>query len=209
MDVEWALAQLENWFHLRERVPLPPEEATPSRKTRPLGSDSERDASDHVVRSISDAVYTEPLRYIRPESSELHPWVWDAARPHWTSGNHDAAVWAAGVNVNSRLQTKIGRKDLSDGRLIRDAFGTDDPKPGHPRLRLADDSNPDHFKDVHAGAANFGQGLYAAVRNVVNHVDAGEHSFREGEALEALAAFSLLARWIDRAQVVSVEATAI
>lgn len=31
----------------------------------------------------------------------LHPWVWEAARPHWEGGNYDAAVWAAAINVNT------------------------------------------------------------------------------------------------------------
>lgn len=58
---------------------------------------------------------------------------------------------------------------------------------------------------MHVGASNLGQGLYSAVRNVLNHTDATEHSFREADSIESLAAFSLLARWIDRAEVVSVE----
>ncbi|SFR79615.1 Protein of unknown function (Hypoth_ymh) [Agromyces sp. CF514] len=134
---------------------------------------------------------------------QLHPWVWDAAQPHWESGNHDAAVWAAAVNVNSRLQQKVGRRDLGESKLLEQAFSTSVPEAGKPRLRLCDDSNPDLFKDMHVGAALFGKGLYSAVRNTLNHVDASQHNIREAEALEALAAFSLLSRWIDSADLVS------
>ncbi|MCZ7537371.1 MAG: TIGR02391 family protein [Acidimicrobiia bacterium] len=46
----------------------------------------------------------------------------------------------------------------------------------------------------------FAEGLYAAIRNPGMHVptDGGEEQL----ALEQLAAFSLLARWVDQAEVV-------
>jgi hypothetical protein len=234
MDFDWALKQLENYLTLYERVPLPTEEMRSNRKTRRRGSVVELSNIDNVVKMIAEVTYGEPFRYVQEhlvrrliweltegdevrarlgmaepapsiEASALHPWVWEAARSHWTSGNHDAAVWAAGVNVNSRLQRKVGRKDIGEGQLLREAFSADEPKPGRPRLRLTDSSNPLLFQDLHVGASNFGQGLYSAVRNVLNHVEADEHSIRESEAIEALAAFSLLARWIDKADVVKSE----
>ncbi|WP_159623680.1 TIGR02391 family protein [Ruania rhizosphaerae] len=138
-------------------------------------------------------------------ADSLHPWVWDAAEPHWRSGNHDAAIWAAAINVNSRLQSKVDRKDVGESALLKECFSTDDPKPGRPRLRRCGPENPDLFKDMHRGPANFGQGLFAAVRNPLNHVTADDHLIGEAEALEALASLSLLARWIDQAEVVEVE----
>ncbi|MEB0203709.1 TIGR02391 family protein [Cryobacterium sp. 5I3] len=234
MDFDWALEQLENYLTLHERVPLPTGEMRSNKKTRFRGSVAELSNIENVVKAITEVTYGESPRYVREdlvrrliweltegdevrarlglaepapsiEASALHPWVWEAARPHWTSGNHDAAVWAAGVNVNSRLQRKVCRKDIGEGQLIREAFSTDEPKPGRPRLRLADPTNPSLFQDLQVGASNFGQGLYSAVRNVLNHVDADEHSIREAEAIEALSAFSLLARWIDRADVIKTD----
>lgn len=130
----------------------------------------------------------------------LHSWVWKAAQPHWESDNHDAAVWAAAINVNTQLKTKAERPDLGESKLVQEAFGTSAPEPGKVRLRLCDDSNPDLFKDRHIGAITLGKGLFSGVRNPLNHVGADDLS--EQEALETLAAWSLFARWVTRAEVV-------
>ncbi|WP_181411031.1 TIGR02391 family protein [Nocardioides humi] len=130
----------------------------------------------------------------------LHPWVWDAARPHWESDNHDAAVWAAAINVNTQLKAKAERPDLGETKLVQEVFGTSPPEPGKVRLRLCDESNPDLFKDRHIGAIMLGQGLFSGVRNPLNHV--GADDLTEQEALETLAAWSLFARWVTQAEVV-------
>lgn len=87
-------------------------------------------------------------------------------------GNHDAAVWAAAINVNTALKSKAERPDLGESRLVSAAFGTPVPEPGQVRLRLCDESNPDLFKDRHVGAINLGHGLFSGVRNPLNHVGA-------------------------------------
>lgn len=235
MDVEWALAELRKYQWLHERVPLPPEEADEKHKTAYRGTLDERKNQAHTVETIAQAVYGKSVRWFgardvhrliweltegdaareklglneEPEpafqANKMHPWVWEAARPHWTSGNDRAALWAAAINVNSRLQAKVGRKDLGESKLLREVFSTEAPREGRARLRLCDESNPDLFKDMHVGASSLGQGLFAAVRNPLNHVTEDEHDLSEAESLEALAAFSLLARWIERAAVVSVD----
>lgn len=136
----------------------------------------------------------------------LHPWVWEAARPHWESGNHDAAVWAAAINVNTKLKARAERPDLGESKLVQEAFGTGAPEPGRLRLRLCDASNPDLFRDRHVGAIQLGQGLFSGVRNPLNHI--GAEDLSEQEALETLAAWSLFARWVDRADVERGDATA-
>ncbi|GAB3129413.1 TIGR02391 family protein [Glaciibacter psychrotolerans] len=234
MDVDWALKQLDLYLSLHERVPLPPEEVKPNKKTRLRGSVEERSNAQNSVLAIAEVIDRERPRWAGEslvrrliweltegdeareklgaegdppplvEGKSLHPWVWEAARPHWTSGNHDAAVWAAAINVNSRLQRKVNRKEIGEGQLVRESFSPESPKPNVPRLRLCDPSNVSLFKDMHVGAGNFGQGLFSAVRNVVNHVEPDEHSFRDADAIEALAAFSLLARWIERAELETV-----
>lgn len=138
-------------------------------------------------------------------AATLHPWVWQAARPHWESRNHDAAVWAAAINVNTALKTKTERPELGETKLVQEAFSTGAPEPGKPRLRLCDASNPDLFRDRHVGAMQLGQGLFSGVRNPLNHV--GAEDLTEQEALETLAAWSLFARWIDRAELARSEDT--
>jgi hypothetical protein len=232
-EPEWALNELREYLRLHERIPLPLEDVTPNAKTRARGSKDQREAQSLVVRHIWEAIFGNWPRYVDESSarrcifeiergaemraklepgdapvldaSELHPWVWEAARPHWVSGNHDAALWAAGINVNSRLQTKVGRKDLGETKLLQECFSLEPPKPGRPRLRLCGDENPDLFKDRHVGAMQVGGGLYAAVRNPLNHVVPDDNPLTEREALECLAGFSLLARWIERAEMVTVD----
>ncbi|CAD12002.1 hypothetical protein (fragment), partial (plasmid) [Streptomyces coelicolor A3(2)] len=51
----------------------------------------------------------------------------------------------------------------------------------------------------HEGAAAFARGVYVAIRNPIAH-ELGDE-LKEHEALEQLAAFSLLARWVDDATV--------
>ena len=231
VDVEWALSQLNEYLRLNERVPLPHSEVTPRRKTRPRGSETEREHARNVALLVAATIYETPPRWVDSESvrrmiwelttgdevrerlglneataprinvDALHPWVWEAARPHWTADNYDAAVWAAAVNVTSRLQQKVGRRDVGEGSLIAECFSTDPAAPGRPRLRRCDQSNPSLFKDMHSGAISFGRGLYSAVRNPLTHDADRERHGGQIEYLEALAAFSLLARWISEAAV--------
>lgn len=232
--MDWALEQLENYLGLLERVPLPAGEQRVNKKSRTRGTEREIKEATHVVSAIEEALHDRPARWVNRDlamrlrweltdgdevrqrlgldvpppaySGEImHPWVWDAASSHWDSGNFDAAVWAAGVNVNSRLQKKCSRKDIGESKLLNEAFSLDDPAEGRPRLRLIDRSNPDLFRDVHIGAASLGRGLYSAVRNPINHVGADVHGFGEAESMEALAGFSLLSRWIERAGVERIE----
>lgn len=138
-------------------------------------------------------------------ANTLHPWVWEAARPHWEGGNYDAAVWAAAINVNTQLKNKARRPDLGESNLVEAAFGISPPEPGRVRLRLCDETNPALFKDRHLGALSLGRGLFSGVRNPLNHV--GAEDLTEQEALETLAAWSLFARWIAQADVLISEAT--
>jgi hypothetical protein len=149
----------------------------------------------------------EKLRWSSPTiaAEDLHSWVWDAARPHWSSNNHAAAVWAAALNVNSRLQRKLGRRDKGESKLLQEAFSAAPASEDSPRLRLCDHSNEELFKNRHSGAIDLGKGLYAAIRNPLNHVAPDELDLGEQDALEYLAAFSVLCRWIDSADVVTHE----
>ncbi|WP_097966321.1 TIGR02391 family protein [Streptomyces sp. or20] len=133
------------------------------------------------------------------DASTLHPWVWGSVQGLWGSGHYRQAVGVASVAVNAQSQAKLGRKDLSESKLLGDAFSTRDPEAGKPRLRLAPDDGSETWRSRHDGAAAFARGVYAAIRNPIAH-EAGDE-LEENEALEQLAAFSVLARWIDSATV--------
>jgi len=138
----------------------------------------------------------------RLSAAAMHPWVWDGARSLWHSGHFREAVTAAARKVNAETQNKVGRRDVSETRLFQQVFSVDAPKAGQPRLRLMADDGSDTFRSIHRGAMAFAEGCYAGIRNPNSHED-GLPELPEHQALEQLAAFSVLARWVDTAVLVS------
>jgi hypothetical protein len=131
-------------------------------------------------------------------AASMHPWVWDGARSLWSTGHYREAVGAAARRLNAEVQNKVGRRDLSEAKLFQSVFS---PNPGsatEPRLRIIPDDGGATYKNMHRGALMIVDGWYAAVRNPVAH-DEGE--LGENEALEQLAALSMVARWADSATV--------
>ncbi|MZD10417.1 restriction endonuclease [Streptomyces sp. SID5785] len=131
-------------------------------------------------------------------AATMHPWVWSGACSLWQSGHFREAVTAAAKKVNAETQNKVGRRDAGETALFQSVFSKDDPRPGQPRLRLRADDGSDTFRSVHRGAAAFAEGCFAGIRNPNSHED-GLPELPENEALEQLAAFSVLARWVDAA----------
>ncbi|MGW5094237.1 TIGR02391 family protein [Streptomyces nodosus] len=128
----------------------------------------------------------------------MHPWVWEGARALWQSGHFREAVTAAARKVNAETQNKVGRRNPSETKLFQNVFSLSAPKADEPRLRLMDDDGSDTFRSIHRGAMAFAEGCYAGIRNPNSHED-GLPELPEHEALEQLAAFSVLARWVDAA----------
>lgn len=60
------------------------------------------------------------------------------------------------------------------------------------------DDGSDTFRSLQRGAATFAEGCCAGIRNPNSHED-GLPELPQHEALEQLAAFSVLARWVDTA----------
>lgn len=105
------------------------------------------------------------------------------------------------MRINAETQAKVGRRDVSESDLLNQVFSLDPPKSGVPRLRLMVDDRSKTFQSLHRGARAFADGLFAALRNPVSHDPQDE--FEEHIALERLAAFSVLARWVDASQVIT------
>lgn len=164
-----------------------------------------------IVRDIA----AEALAYLRAEEElaqhlgpkgpvlaarGLHPWVWEPAARLWSEGNRREAIQAAATQVELHLQAKLGRPDQQGSNLAMQGFDPSDPTDEWPRLRLPD-GHPGGltWKSKHEGAKFYGAGVFLAVRNVATHtLDQPD----EDEALERLAALSLLARLTDEAEVV-------
>ena len=119
----------------------------------------------------------------------------------WSTGHRHEAVLAAAKAVNSLLETKVGRRDVSETDLVKQSFSDKTPEPGKPRLRFTGYSNEQTAKSMRQGVMDFGAGCFAAIRNPIGHLPNDEVELDEQTALERLAALSLLARWIDEAEV--------
>jgi hypothetical protein len=91
------------------------------------------------------------------------------------------------------------RRDTSEAALCREAFSLKPPDAGRLRLRFPGDRTADTWRSRQQGGMDFGAGCFEGIRNPAAH----EHALDlpESVALEQLAAFSLLARWIDECSV--------
>jgi len=139
----------------------------------------------------------------RISAASLHPLIWTAAEAQWSTGHRHRheAVLAAAKAVNSHLQSKMDRKDISEGDLVRQSLSEKAPTPGEPRLRYPSITADRTRESVHQGFSDFGSGCFSAIRNPIGHRPNEEVELDEQTALERLAALSLLARWIDEAEV--------
>ncbi|MFI7617361.1 TIGR02391 family protein [Nonomuraea terrae] len=140
-----------------------------------------------------------PLIY----AAQLHPWVWDAASTFWDAGHYREAVAQAARSISAHTQSKIGRTDISEGNLLKQAFSKEDPKPGAPRLRFTGDRSTETWRSRQEGAVAFAFGCFTGIRNVATH----QHmlDWDEQEAFQYLTAFSVLARWVDECEVETTE----
>lgn len=161
----------------------------------------EREAAQRAITQLQrQAEIDEKLGDNAPRlaARSMHPWVWEGARSLWQSGHYREAVRAAAVKVNAEAQNKLGRRDVSETTLFQQAYSVDNPKPGQPRLRMPHDDGGRTALSERRGISALAEGCYAALRNPASH-DLGE--LEEDVALEQLAAFSLLARYINESLV--------
>lgn len=135
------------------------------------------------------------------DAANLHPWAWEAGASFWKSGFYHQAVMQAAIRINGETQAKLGRADVSETALFNEAFSLSEPKEGAARLRLTPNDGGKTYDNLHRGARAFAEGLYTAIRNPGMHTPPPSDGGEEQIALEQLAAFSLLARWIDQAEV--------
>jgi uncharacterized protein (TIGR02391 family) len=128
-------------------------------------------------------------------ASKLHPWVWEGARSLWQSGHYREAVEGSIRKLNAETQNKLGRRDLSEDDLFKQAFSEQPPAPNSPRLHRMKDDSSKTFKSAQRGARSLAEGIFAGIRNPLAHES--EVDMPEQQALEYLAALSVLARWVD------------
>lgn len=132
-------------------------------------------------------------------AAELHPWIWGGAKSLWQSGHYREAVEGAIKKLNAETQNKVARRDVSETDLFKQAFSMDEPKASKARLRRMKDDGSDTYKSVQRGAMTFAEGVFAGIRNPLSHE--ADQELAEQQALEYLAALSVLARWVDESTV--------
>ncbi|WP_354594096.1 TIGR02391 family protein [Frigoribacterium sp. PvP054] len=128
-------------------------------------------------------------------AAKLHPWIWSGASSLWQSGHYREAVEGAIKKLNAETQNKVGRRNLSETDLFNQAFSEQPPSTGKPRLHRMEDDGGSTFKSIQRGARTFAEGVFAGIRNPLAHEASQEMA--EQQALEYLAALSVLARWVD------------
>jgi uncharacterized protein (TIGR02391 family) len=205
----------DNALALRERVHPILERLYPEWRAENASSKNdefrqERDAAKRLLARMD--THADTMRRLggkdvspRLTAASLHPLIWSAARAQWGTGHRHEAVLAAAKAVNSHLQTKMGRRDVSEGDLVRQALSDKPPVVGAPRLRFSHLADDQTRESMRRGVSEFGAGCFAAIRNPLGHRPNEELELDEQTALERLAALSLLARWIDEAEVMVVQ----
>lgn len=133
-------------------------------------------------------------------ADSLHSLVWESASGRWASGHYADAVQRAASSLNEQVQFRVGRRDISDSQLMKEAFSLSAPEPGKSRLRWAGNDADQTVKSMRVGILQFAQGAFSAIRNPATH---STDDMERQEALEQLAALSILARWIEHCDVVS------
>jgi Protein of unknown function (Hypoth_ymh) len=182
-----------------------------------LDFDLEHDSNHWVPRKMifrgigmleDRAVLTEKLAPDAPvlTADRMHSWVWEAARPLWEIQQFRQALLTAATAVNAHLQAKVGRRDVSDDKLIQECFSDKEPELGKPRLRVPGDHTDQTVQSRQRGTMQMALGCVWAIRNPAAHLaahDAGE--LGEQETLEQLATLSTLARFLDECVVLTVD----
>ena len=157
-------------------------------------------AASRLIGILKRTPPYEPIGGARPPTlnvEALHEWVSQPALTRWQNGQYVDAVHRAAEAVEKRTREKIGKigkigkVGLIGVDVYSQAFGIDNE---HSRLRFAhlEEGTPD-WTSAHKGAQLFGMGCVQGIRNLAAHTD---KDLPEQEALEYLAALSVLARWV-------------
>lgn len=132
-------------------------------------------------------------------AGELHPSVWTAAGRLWNDGHLSAAIQRGATGVIELTRDMTGVRDGQDTELMNLAFSDQPPTPGHPRLRWPGPDTGQTAKSMRFGLRSLAVGLMQTVRNPATH---STQEFAQDVALEQLAALSMLARMIEKCEIV-------
>nr|WP_015061940.1 TIGR02391 family protein [Arthrobacter sp. J3.40]AFK89317.1 hypothetical protein [Arthrobacter sp. J3.40] len=137
------------------------------------------------------------------KADALHSLIWDAASKRWESGHYSDAVQRAATALSGHVKNLTGRHELGDNELMAQAFSPSAPQMGKPRLRWPGNDDDLTVKAMRVGILNTAQGVFSAIRNPATHTT---DELPKQEALEQLATLSVLARWIERCELIHLAA---
>jgi hypothetical protein len=97
------------------------------------------------------------------------------------------------------VKSRTGRTDIPDTAQWQQAFSSDPPRPGQPRLRWPGNQTDQTVVSMNSGLRQFAPGAQMTIRNPATH---GPGELSKQEAIEPLSVLSLLARWVDQCDLV-------
>lgn len=143
--------------------------------------------------------------------AQFHPVIWAGAAAHWTTHQYRVAVREAAEGLTVHWKQKPGRNDVDDTVFWQQTLSPGDAESGKPKLVWPGESASKTTKSMRGGLEplakslnTFATGLNLTVRNVTTHT---RDELSEQEAMERLAAYSYLARILDKCKIDSVDAT--
>lgn len=161
------------------------------------------ESAEHALAVVKTRAETrEKLGTTAPtmKADALHSLIWEAASKRWDSGHYTDAVQRAATALSGIVKDQTGRYELNDSDLVSQAFSLSPAAEGKPRLRWPGNDDDLNVKTMRVGILNMAQGVFAAIRNPATH---STDELPKEEALEQLATLSILARWIDRCELVT------
>ena len=147
-----------------------------------------------LAAALEESVDKEAVRIL-----DMHPWVAEPAASRFPADPH-AAVLLAAANIEAMWRTRL---DGGGGyKKLAESFKPDrDPERGIPVLRFTTvTEGTDDWTNAHEGAFFYATGCLKRIRNMLAHH--AHVDLAPGYALEMLGSLSLLARWVDSADVV-------
>lgn len=137
--------------------------------------------------------------------SQLHPLIWGAAAAHWTTHQYRVAVREAAEALTVDWKSRLGRNDVDDTVFWQETLSAGEPSAKRPKLAWPGEPADKTVKSMRGGLAplakslnDLATGLNLTVRNITTHT---RQEISEQEALERLAAYSYLARLLDRCEI--------
>ncbi|GEB94310.1 hypothetical protein GCM10009724_07400 [Microbacterium lacticum] len=135
--------------------------------------------------------------------TQLHPVVWSGASAHWATHQYRVVVREAAEGLTVHWKERLGRNDVDDTVFWQQTLSPGAQEPGKPKLTWPGALDDKTVRSMRGGLEPLAKalnllatGLNLTVRNVTTHT---RTELSEQEAMERLAAYSYLARLLDRA----------